>query len=239
MNLGPIGFAILVLAALVTLMPLSKPTPPPRYKGTVCILMFSTPNILDQYAQVAADINEAYARRHGYAFEHIVGPNQHRIPQWEKVRLVRETLPKYDAVFWIDSDAAFNFHHISLDEWLHDDADFIACTDVPNGPYHINCGTMLIKRSPWTARFLNTWWAMNTLPKYNKWANEQEALHDLIQGNVLGCRHRIRIEAADVFNSKHSDLMKGKRDTFVLHFMAMKPDIRQRELSLIAQRLGV
>jgi len=36
------------------------------------IVMFSTPNIVDQYAGLAAEINELYARRHGYEFEHVV-----------------------------------------------------------------------------------------------------------------------------------------------------------------------
>ena len=205
----------------------------------VCILMFSTPNIVDEYAGHAATINEAYARRHGYAFVHVVRPAQHAIPQWEKVRLIKDHLPDYDAVFWIDSDAAFNRHDVSLDRWLDGPADFVGCTDVPNGPYKINCGTMLVKNTTWANEFLKTWWGMNGLPKYNKWANEQEALHDLLLSNVNGCADRVKIEAVDAFNSSYPDLARGRRDTFVLHFMAMSATVRRTELAAVRERLGV
>ena len=208
-------------------------------KRRVCILMFSTPNIVDTYAGHAAAVNEAYARRHGYAFVHVVQPAQHAIPQWEKVRLIRDLLPKYDAVFWIDSDAVFNQLDVSLDRWLADPAEFVGCTDVPNGPYKINCGTMLVKNTPWANGFMQTWWSLNGLPKYNKWANEQEALHDLLNGNVDGCADRVKIEAADSFNSSYPDLARGRRDTFVLHFMAMSTERRRAELMAVRQRLGV
>jgi hypothetical protein len=205
----------------------------------VCILMFSTPNIVDEYAGHAAAINEQYARRHGYSFLHLVQPSSHPIPQWEKVRLVRDHLPSYDAVFWIDSDAAFNQHDVSLDRWLSDPADIVGCTDVPNGPYKINCGTMLMKNTEWVRGFMTTWWSMCILPKYNKWANEQEALHDLLVGNVHGCANRVKIEAVDAFNSSYPELANGRRDTFVLHFMAMPADVRRRELMAMRKRMGI
>lgn len=205
----------------------------------VCILMFSTPNIIDEYAGHASAINEAYAKRHGYAFVHVVQPARHAIPQWEKVRLIRDHLPKYDAVFWIDSDAAFNLHDISLARWLDSSADFVGCTDVPNGPYKINCGTMLVKNTAWANQFLRTWWDMNGLPKYNRWANEQEALHDLLKGNVHECTARVKIEAVDAFNSSYPDLARGRRDTFVLHFMAMSAEVRRTELAALRDRLGL
>lgn len=50
--------------------------------------------------------NESYAKKHGIT--HILaksGWNEYP-PWWRKVFMVRELLPHYDAVLWIDSDAA-------------------------------------------------------------------------------------------------------------------------------------
>ena len=213
----------------------------PAGRRRVCVLMFSTPNIVDEYAGIAARVNEAYAQRHGYDFKHVVGRSRHAIPQWEKVRLVRAHMASYDVVFWIDSDAVFNQHERSLDEWINDPADFVGCTDVPNGPYKINCGTLLVKTTPWTKKFVDAWWAKNGLPKYNTWANEQEALHDMITSDEQGCAsaRKVKIEAVDAFNSDRNQLVAGARDTFVLHFMAMTSDERRRELGAVAKKLGV
>lgn len=240
--------ATVVLAALVAVLVLAalwrgvKPDVEAyRRRRRVCVLMFSTPNIVNEYAGIAARVNEAYATRHGYDFKHVVGRSRHAIPQWEKVRLVQDRLPAYDAVFWIDSDAVFNQHDTSLDRWLDDPADLVGCTDVPNGHYKINCGTLLIKNTPWCRRFVDAWWAKNGLPKYNQWANEQEALHDMITNDELRCvsAKKIKVEPVDAFNSNHAELAAGNHDTFVLHFMAMTSGVRRRELDAVATRLGV
>lgn len=240
--LVPVSAAVAVAAGVWALQP-RKPVVPLgglRVPGKrVCVIMFSTPNIVDQYAGLAARVNLAYARRHGYAFEHIVKPSTTLMPQWEKVRVLRDALDSYEAVFWIDSDAAFNQHETSLERWLQSDADIVGCTDVPNGPYSINTGTLLVKRTPWTRMFLEVWWSMRQVPKYQQWAFEQEAMHDLILTDAMRCvtKGKIVMEPHDSFNSSFDEIVRdNRRDTFVLHFMACPAAYRQKELTDLCRR---
>ena len=206
----------------------------------VLVVMFSTPNIVPQYAGLAERANKAYAARHGYDFKHHVRPASHQIPQWEKVSVIREALQSHNTVFWIDSDAAFNQHDVPLDKWMASPADIVGCTDYPNGPYSINTGTLLVKSTPWSRKFFDLWWSMRTVPKYSQWANEQEALHDLILQDVHGCAssNKVQIEPARAFNSAFEDLAHGDRSTFVLHFMAMDSKYRRQELQALCTRVG-
>ena len=212
-----------------------------RVPGTrVCIVMFSTPNIVNEYAGYAARANLAYARRHGYAFEHVVGNASTVFPQWEKVRVIRDALRRHPAVFWIDSDAAFNRHETSLDTWLNLPADIVGCTDVPNGPYSVNTGALLVKSTPWTHKFMDVWWSMRALGKYQRWAFEQEAFHDLVLTDAMRCvaDARVQIETAEAFNSSHHEVvLRGRRDTFVLHFMAAPNAFRAAELQEVCRRV--
>ncbi len=206
----------------------------------VVILMFSTPNILE-YAKYSARVNAAYARRHGYDFRHVVGPSPHPTPAWYKVRLLREALDTHDVAFFIDSDAVFNRMHESLDGFLAHDADLMGCTDSPNGPYHINCGTLLARSTPWAKGFLDAWWGLRDEPKYNKWAFEQQALHDLIDADAHGCQAhaKVKVFPVDAFNSNISDLLghaNGARQAFVMHFMSTGADVRKRELKAVCAR---
>jgi hypothetical protein len=214
---------------------------PRRQPRRVVVVMFSTPNIIPQYAGLADRANRAYAARHGYDFQHHVRQSSHKVPQWEKVRVIRDALRTHDAVFWIDSDAAFNMHDVSLDRWLDSPADMVGCSDHPNGPYSINTGTLLVKSTPWSRQFFDLWWSMRSIPKYSRWANEQEALHDLILKDAYKCvsTDKIQIEVASAFNSAHESLARGDRSTFVLHFMAMSSDSRRAELGAVCARLGL
>lgn len=211
----------------------------PTAPYNVCVVMFSTPNIVPEYAGYAARVNFEYCRRHGYAFEHVVGTSSLEVPQWEKVRVVRDALQKHDAVFWIDSDAAFADHATPLDAWLMSAADVVGCTDVPNGPYSINTGTMLLKNTDWCRGFVDAWWAMRAEPKYAQWAYEQEALHDLITSDAMQCVSdgKVAIQPHDAFNSAYSEIVSGRRDTFVLHFMALPAEYRRKELLTLCQRV--
>jgi len=230
--LGPMALAAAALLALSR--DSFRPAAP-----SVCILMFSTPNLLPQYAQLASDINEAYARRHGYAFKHFVAESPDVKPTWQKVAKLRELLDQYRVVMWMDSDAAFNDHATSLDRWIQNPSDLIGCSDHPNGPYAINCGVVIVKSTPWAKAFLETWWDMRTLPRYaEEWAFEQSAMHDLIRENAMGCTDRIHIEPATAFNSIWAEIQDGRRDTFVLHFMAMSADERKHELLALRDRLA-
>lgn len=208
----------------------------PRRK--VCILMVSTPDMLARFVGLSERINRRYAERHGYKFVHRIAPaRDHADAVWKCVGEIRKLLNRYDAVFYIDGDAAFDMQEIPLDRWLDGPGDIVACSDRPNGPYHINAGTLLVKATPWSLRFLDKWAALQDDPKYAQWAYEQEALHDLIERNDDGEAEKINIRPAEEFNSVYGAATdKGKR-TFVVHLMSRSDAFRRRHLQRILQRL--
>ena len=212
-----------------------------RTTKRVAIVMFSTPSIVPKYAGMAAKINEAYARRHGYSFRHTavpIPPHDRRAMVWSMVHTLREALrggptDPIDAVFYIDSDAVFNRPDTPLD-WLFDvDGDVIGCSDAPNGLSLINTGTLFVKNTPRGRYLLDQWWSMRDDPKYAVFPYEQQALEDLARSSHGA---GIVVRPAEEFNSVWGALRRGKRDTFVLHFMAHSDAERTAEFARILQR---
>ena len=220
---------------MTSLMP--KPQWLPRIVSSwsgarLAIVMYSTPNIVE-YSALAARINQRYASEHGYDFVHHVASENVELPMWDKVGAIREVLTRYDAVFFIDSDAIFNDHGKALDFLLKDKADFAACSDHPNGPYLANAGTLFIRNTPWSRELIDSWWAMRRDPTYHSWAFEQSALDTLLRADTSG---RLRIYPATEFNSIAHEITEGRRDTFVLHFMGTSSEYRRSELLKQLQR---
>lgn len=199
----------------------------------VRVLMFSTPSIMS-HAAPAAEINAAYARRHGYDFVHVVAPVRDRDEAlWKKVELLRAHHGRADALFWINSDAVFNpARHDKTLEWLFAErGDILGCSDYPNGDSGgvISTGTLLVKNTPVAAQMLDMWWAARDGGDDDDDGGgdagpghaaspfpEQRALDRLAHTFPSAVRAR----PADEFNSVWTHLKAGRRDAFVLHFVA-------------------
>lgn len=209
----------------------------PQKKKKVHIVMFSTPNIVEQFAGLAADINEMYARRHGYSFSHQIEdmePWDRASMVWKMVDVIEEGLKRddVDAVFYIDSDAVFYRQQQSLD-WLFDiPGEIIGCSDVPNGPNYINTGTLFVRNTPTAKNLIKKWKAMRWHPKYQEFPYEQLALEDLAK-----TEKQITALPAKEFNSVIAEVYAGQRDTFVLHLMATSAEDRRTEFQAIRQKL--
>lgn len=225
-----VAWCLLAVLAVLALGILTMSTKP-----RVCILMFSTPNIVPEYSGLAAEINAAYARRHGYAFKHIVKPvDTHAETVWKMVDVLRAHHGQADALFWIDSDAVFNpAHHDRSLEWLFGlRGDIVGCSDHPNGPSVINTGTLFVKNTHRASDLLEQWWSMRK--SYTEFPYEQKALEDLARENP----DAITIRPAAEFNSVYGHLREGRRESFVLHFMSYKAEERAAEFTDLKETLA-
>lgn len=231
--------AVCIAAAVIlAAAPRSVPTAEGFQGKNVLVLMFSTSHILS-YARLSERINNMYAKRHGYSFEHVVDDSLPGRPVWQKVFLVRDRLPRYDAVMWIDSDAIFNDHKVSLDKWLNSPSDFIVSSDFPNGPSLVNTGTFIVKNTPFTRDFMARWSEMVDKGTYNtKFPFEQGALEDLIRR--LGTdASRVSVLPAEELNSVFGDVSRGQFKTFVMHLMALPSEYRARVFKAWLRHNGV
>ena len=211
----------------------------------VKIVMFSTPDIVEQFSGLAADINEAYATKHGYDFEHVIEDvpdlSDRGSIMWKMVDVIDATLrsnSNYDAVFYIDSDAVFWDHNRRLD-WLFNipDGHIVGCTDMPNGPNYINAGTLFVRNTDRARALVKKWNVMRRDPKYQSFPYEQGALEDLAKAE--GFRGIIS-RPAEEFNSIKENVDAGQRDgLFVLHMMNTSSRRRAAVFTALKKKLVV
>jgi hypothetical protein len=200
------------------------------HPARVLIVMYSTPNILDPYASLAEKINEMYAKRHGYAFKHIIGRDDDTSmrPVWKKVFTVRDELENYEAVCWIDSDAIFNDHTKPLP--LDVPEDFVISSDFPNGPSLVNTGIFIVKRTDFGRHFMRKWCNMlNQIGStYNsKFPFEQGACEDLIR-SMGKDSDKIRVAPAEFLNSIYGKVSRGRfAGNYIVHLMACPAHYRK------------
>lgn len=116
-------------------------------------------------------INLLYAQKHGYSFWRVNAPDKYPggvLPYhgaWHKLMLMRYLLPKYDYVFYLDSDAHFWNQDLSLFDALFSpynltdrDIDLVISKDPSDRvESSLNTGTMLFRNSPRCLRMLDEW----------------------------------------------------------------------------------
>jgi len=120
----------------------------------------------NQSYDINRKINETYCRRHGY--EHVVKtfpPRDDRSPHWAKIPAMREELHDCEFLLYLDADAFFYSHELTIEEellpLLEDkqimmSADY-ACEEIRHQPNHPNSGTILIRNTEKSAVMLRVW----------------------------------------------------------------------------------
>jgi len=179
--------------------------------------------------QVNRQINEAYCRRHGY--EYIVKtfvPRDDRSIHWAKIPAMREELHDCDFLLYLDADAFFYSHELTIEDELLpliDDkqimmsADY-ACEGLRHQPDKPNAGVVLIRNSAKTAEILRIWDEASERPglerlRFNHF-HDQDACYQTIWQEY----------AEDVKLLKDYYLMNGFFGIFIRHLMGMADEDR-------------
>jgi hypothetical protein len=167
-----------------------------------------------------------YANKWGYIF--IEKVHEFTRPDcsghWLKMYDILEYLPKYDWIFWIDSDAFFLDFSKSLEEAIDINSkyDIHICQDVPHGfdetwgnVKRTNTGTFLIKNTLWSRRFINT------LIKYKsdfsfKPFHEQSIFDRYYLSNFNGEKEKIKLYELFAFNGLSP---WHRADSYIIHLM--------------------
>src|SRR4051794_12202328 len=108
----------------------------------------------------------AYAERHGYAFEAVRGvvDTGDKNRYWSKVALIRETLPHWDVVLWLDCDFVIRRQDLDVATELYaEDFQAICMGHTPNG-WEPNPGLWLVRNGPEAHVFLDVMWEAGNLP---------------------------------------------------------------------------
>lgn len=185
----------------------------------ICVVMLYTPNI-SSYSSITERINRQYCNKWNYDFKlyNTLIPN--KWPTWSKLEAIKSSLPNYDYIFWIDSDAFFNDHDIKLEQFITS-YDMYICDDLPNNVpgQHclVNTGTMLIKNTKYMQDFINIWLNYDGPYNYQPY-HEQTVLDYMIKNNIFNCKTKIKIYSATTFNSVFGEFYDND---FIIHMMGL------------------
>lgn len=169
-------------------------------------------------------INEAYSRRHGYEYVNkSFPPVKNRSCHWEKIPALRQELNDCDYLLYLDADAFFYSHELTLEEELLPCLEYkeilvaadLASEHLRNHPDLPNTGAILFKNSKNVAEILRLWDEASERPELEKYRfelfHEQEALW-----------RTIWVEFRDSFKLlRDYYLMNGYYGIFIRHLMAM------------------
>lgn len=121
---------------------------------TTCVVSFENRDL--GYRDLFRKNHREYCERHGYTYVCLDTYSETIPPYWVKAFLVRDLLPGYDWVVWIDSDAVFES---TAPLPLDDGAFFISGGDKPQhrAPAQMNVGVFAVKRCPVGLTFMEMW----------------------------------------------------------------------------------
>lgn len=206
------------------------------------VLMYCTPNLFDKWARHSLYLNRKYAEKHGYEFILISEPYDANVTHaWQKIPAMIEALDKgHKFVMYIDTDAVFNKHDINIESILEKyPGDILICSDETNsgGLYKTNGGAVIARNTEQSRYLLNKWWDLRN--EYKEFAFEQWAISDIYQKKLPDIdSSMISVAPENEFNSTYQDVLnytndlnKSPPDIFVLHFMAMNDETRERAFS--------
>lgn len=199
----------------------------------ICVVMLYTPNI-SSYSSITEQINRKYCNKWGYDFKLYDTLIPNKWATWSKLDAIKNTLPDYDYIFWIDSDAFFNNHDIPLQNFITTQYDMYICDDLPNNSpgQHclVNTGTMLIKNTKYMQDFIDIWLNYDGPYNYQPY-HEQTILDYMIKHSIFNCQNKIKIYEAKTFNSVFCEF---HNDDFVIHMMGLDEESR---INIAKQRI--
>lgn len=198
----------------------------------ICIVMLYTSNI-SSYSKITEQINRQYCNKWQYDFKLYDTLIPNKWATWSKLDAIKKTLPVYDYIFWIDSDAFFNNHDIPLENFITTYEMYI-CDDLPNNVpgQHclVNTSTMLIKNTKYMQDFIDIWLSYDGPYNYQPF-HEQTVLDYMIKHNIFNCKNKIKIHEAKTFNSI---IYEFHKDDFIIHMMGLDEPSR---INIAKQRL--
>ena len=147
---------------------------------TLGIVTFSTENIWD-YSAYSFAVNEAYAEHNGYVMMHIdptMMPDRDSYDsRWNKVKVLERALDPdggwasgLDYIMWVDADLIFlGITSLRIQDVVaeHPEAELIVSAEHAGSTTLINSGSIIVRNSAWSRRFLKDWWAFADRRSYS------------------------------------------------------------------------
>ena len=203
------------------------------------------------YAVYGYVINSIFTENHGYHMRYHLGKKSDNYypadVRWNYIRVLLDHLEELaDAetetetkigvveggyVLYLDSDfiivspTSLHLHLQSLIE-THSSYDIFLSEEASGEASGVGqCGSLLLKNTPWTRDFLALWWEQRT-PIHSTSQHDQQAFSKLFLTNALNASEHIKILPIDSLNSAPLVPLHYKDTSSVLHLMGQSMHLR-------------
>lgn len=175
--------------------------------------------------------HRAYCNQHGYTYIYCNWPTDAKNPYMNKIRYIQEYYEAFDYIFWIDDDAFFMDHSISLENFIPKGSDFISICSSPDFKdvkTFVSSGTFMLKCSELGRYFIDSTYNIDLAMVHDWWPHslgyfsngDQDAMIYLMVSDSQFSgffRHHY-----SQFNSRVENILNND-PVFVLHFTGTVP----------------
>lgn len=164
-----------------------------------------------------------YCEKHGYEYVFITKSDRDVPPYWQKVYIVKEHLPKYKGILWMDTDATIFNLEIPLDNYITKDHSFYKSID-SGGNQIFNAGVWIVMNNEMGMKILDDWIAKYDEKMWRKdgagwhtdtpWAGDAYEQGSFAHKVVPEHENHIKTLDENVLQSNDMD----DKNTFILHF---------------------
>lgn len=116
---------------------------------------------MSELGDITTPSKQAWAERHGYAFECVRTYTTDIHPSWQKMRFIRERIASFDAIVWLDADSVITDPTWTVDDIMDPNNILTVSVDwcAPNEPKEttvwISMGNFVIRNTGDTLLWLN------------------------------------------------------------------------------------
>ena len=199
------------------------------------IVTYSTSDIFD-YSSYSFAVNEAYSEHNGYILKLIDNLNNNNNndddiyetndPRWNKVKILEMAIDPMngwakdlDYVMWIDADLIFLDMNLRIEQVAasYPKAHILISAENHGSTTLINSGSILIKNSKWSRKFLSLWWSWSSRKHYSDQEQFDMLYHARRKEDKLD--EYIAVLPPDALNSDPPASSNQKDHNQVLHLM--------------------
>lgn len=124
---------------------------PSLTKSKILVLQDGAYKVFPEYGKIGSEINKSYCDKWGYDYKLVTYDDLGIVPPyWLKIKDVKELLPKYDAVLYVDMDAIFTDFDTSIDtivEYIDTGKSYDLYIGVDPSYLSVNTGVFLVRNT--------------------------------------------------------------------------------------------
>lgn len=198
--------------------------------NNITLVSYASSDIFS-YAAYSIAVNAAYAVQHHYRFRVFNESTSNYEPldqRWNRVKIllkeVEECLDMEKYFVWLDADLIFLDHSFSIQDIINENKgfDIILSAERHAATGVANTGCIIIKSSPWSLNFLQSWWN-----NFDRRLNHDQIFFDKLYKSLLPTvTEHIKIIESHVLNTHPPAVIYQEDHHQVLHLMGERNDVR-------------